>query len=89
MAVFVWFRYHNWDRIEGNFRLRATVTKMAGGSFGVYLIHIFVINVVCSVCNVNVSGWKWRTLGVLLVYGTSLIIVRLLKRIPLIQRIVP
>ena len=89
VAVFVWFRYHNWDRIEGNFRLRATVTKMAGGSFGVYLIHIFVINVVCSVCNVNVSGWKWRTLGVLLVYGTSLIIVRLLKRIPLIQRIVP
>ena len=89
VAVFVWFRYHDWNWIEKNSILRAGVIEMAGCSFGVYLTHIFVINIVCSVCNVNVSGGKWRTLGVILVYGLSLIIVKILKRIPVIQRVVP
>ncbi|MGN0404132.1 MAG: acyltransferase [Bariatricus sp.] len=89
VAVFVWFRYHDWNWLENNSRLGAVVIEMAGCSFGVYLTHIFVINIVCSVCNVNVSGGKWRTLGVILVYGISLIVVKILKRIPVIQRVVP
>lgn len=62
--------------------VRNCLRNMAGASFGIYLIHIFVMNFLKSVLNVDVySGW-WLLGGTPLVYGICFVCVTLLKKFP-------
>ena len=53
------------------------------------LLFIFVLHMLSDFCGINTNVWQWRTIGVLIVYVVSLLIVKVLQRIPIIKIIIP
>lgn len=88
VGVFVLFKYAKWDSIFSNLTRINIVTSIASASFGIYLIHMIVINAF-YVYGVNVYGLKWRVIGPILVYIISLAAVKCMQSIPGVKRIIP
>ena len=88
-AVFVFFKYNNWDSLKRNEKMYNVIVQIASASFGIYLTHIFVLHMLSDFCGINTNVWQWRTIGVLIVYVVSLLIVKVLQRIPIIKIIIP
>ena len=88
VAVFVFFQY-DFERLV-NFELlkRFNLTKIAGYSFGVYLLHMFFVNYLPRLLHFSNHSILWRTLGVLVVYGLCVLCVVILRKIPFLNRIV-
>lgn len=63
--------------------------KVAGASFGVYLIHIYFVEMVPRIFNFDYRSLFWRTFGVLGVYLSCLIIVLIIKKVPILRNLVP
>ena len=42
IAVFVWFQYHDWTRVECKEWVVKLVQNISGACFGVYVIHYFL-----------------------------------------------
>lgn len=55
---------------------------LASASFGVYLIHMFVMNAFKSVFYVDVYSPVWMLAGPLAIYACCLVLVKLLQRLP-------
>lgn len=89
IAVFVWFQYHDWSRLENNDRAVRWIQKISAGSFGIYLIHWLFVWKVPIHLGFSTSCWQWRTIGVVGVYIVSLICVMIMKKIPVVKRLVP
>ena len=88
VGVFVFFKHIKWDKLFSSVSKAKIVTSMASASFGIYLIHMIVLNGF-FVCGVNKYGLKWRMLGPVLVYMISLSIVKFMQRVPIIKKIIP
>lgn len=82
VAIFVLFKYacrHPFFQKAWFVRL---VGWLSGASFGIYLIHVFVMNHLASLLSINIaSGW-WRIFAAPTVYLISLLTVKLLQKIP-------
>lgn len=89
VAVFVWFKYHDWSWIENKAWLANGIKTIAGCSFGIYLIHIFFVWKIPGIIGVSTTSWEWRTFGILLVYAASLVVVWLIKKVPGVKWLVP
>lgn len=87
ISVFV-FIYYN-KHLPKNPRLIGFVRAVSGASFGIYLIHKFIIETIVSIFSINITMWEWRFFGVFIVYIISLLIVLLIKKIPVLKNIVP
>lgn len=87
VGVFVFFRYMNWDKFLCNKRAAQMLSEMSSASFGIYLIHMIVMNMFYSY-GVDTYGIKWRILGAPIVYFICLSIVICSKKLPGINRIV-
>lgn len=88
ISVFVFFKYVNWSKIFRNEKSLNLLTHISSASFGIYLIHMIVMNFFWSL-NVNTYGLKWRLLGAPLIYVICLIIVKVMQHIPIVKKIVP
>lgn len=89
IAVFVLFKYIQWDKAL-NVTIQNGVSKIAGCSLGVYLIHICVMTYEKKIFHIQESSLWWRNWGgILTTYIICLLIVTGVKRIPLIKRIFP
>lgn len=89
VAVFTLFKYINWDKLFKTEKIKDIIRKISGASFGIYLIHMLVIRALLHYFGWNTFGWKWRYGGGVIVYACALTIVLLMKKIPLIKKIVP
>lgn len=69
--------------------LQDRLPMIASCSLGVYLIHKFVMHYEMQLLSLNDHRFMWRTICILLTYLTSLFIVLILKKIPIIKMIVP
>lgn len=92
-AVFVWFKAMPWDTILSRLHIRPqALAKLSSYSLGVYLIHRIIMYYELEllapfgITNVRVV---WRTVFVLVTYLLALAVVALLKRIPVLRRLVP
>ena len=65
------------------------IASIAGCSFGIYLVHQIVMYYEVNIFNINISSWQWRTIGVVSTYIICLIIIFILKKIPILKKIVP
>lgn len=65
------------------------LAEMSKCSLGIYLIHMFVRYYEVKLLNINTASWQFRTFGVILTYVISLVIVYILKKIPVVKKIVP
>lgn len=88
-AVFVFFKYHDWKFFEEKEYLRKIVSQLSSASFGVYLIHIFIIHILWDFFKSNLDRWQWRTFGVIFIYVTALMITKILQQIPVVKKIIP
>lgn len=89
-SVFLWVRNHNWRRIEDSPRAVGALAKVSGCSFGVYLVHMIVLNrVVFGFFSVPVTSVMLRTVCPFLIYAGCLGVVFLIKKIPVVRNVVP
>lgn len=72
-----------------NDKIKKIISDIAECSFGIYLIHMIVKYYEILIFNINIYSWQWRTLGIITTYLISLAIVYVLKKIPIVRKIVP
>ena len=88
-ALFMWFK-NNEPRFTGLAKYQKIIVAVSGASFGVYLIHKLVLdNIVCGVLGVSMNSVLLRTLGPIVIYLACVLVILLLKKIPIINKIVP
>lgn len=87
-AVFLFVKNLNFKKLENNKKVTNIIAKMANCSFGVYLLHLIVRYYETELFNINIHSWQWRTTGVITTYLISLLIVLIIKKIPVLKRIV-
>lgn len=87
IAIFVWAKYHDWTRLQGG--LGRALPSIASTSLGVYLIQPVFVYDFPGIFGFSPYSIVWRTVGALVVYAVMVCIVLLLKRIPVLRRIVP
>lgn len=87
-AVFVFFKHSGiCKRIAENQTVAGLFSKLAGCSFGVYLIHMIILRLLGKIIPQNC--WEWRLLVPFLIYIICLVIVLAVKKIPIVKWIFP
>ncbi len=90
VAVFVWFKYCNYDKITSRFpKFEQLVNQLASLTFGIYLIHGFVVYGLPQLTGLDTRWWVWRTFGAIAVFGCCALMTWILKKIPILKRLVP
>ena len=87
-AVFVFIRNIKWDKIIKKESVINLLGKISSCSFGIYLIHKIIMYYELEVFKVSMFSWKWMTIGAVCTYIISFCIIFILKKIPLIKRVV-
>lgn len=89
-SVFIFIKGLNLDKkLENKKRVTNVLSIISSCSFGIYLIHIFVKYYITNLLNWNEYSWSYRTIGIIITYFISLMFVYILKKIPIIKKIVP
>ncbi len=89
-TVFTLVKKMNFDELFGeNKTLIRVLNKISGCSFGVYLIHIVIMYYEVQIFNINKLSVLWRTIWVPITYVISLSMVYLLKKIPIVKKVLP
>jgi surface polysaccharide O-acyltransferase-like enzyme len=87
-AVFLLVKNCRW-RIFENKKVQLVAQKLSAASFGIYLIHIMIINLLLMNGYVNGDSRWWMMFGPAGVYIISVTIVLLCKKIPGIRYLFP
>ena len=87
-SVFIAIKY---IFINKKFSIKSTkiLCNLSSCSFGIYLIHQLVMQVEKNIFPIKVTSWEYRTIFVFITYFVSLLIIYILKKIPLIRKVVP
>lgn len=89
-AVYVFIKTLPVDKISD--KTKTILAKLASCSFGIYLCHILVMHYEAGVLRrigLPTASWAWRFFCPLLTYTLCVGLVLLLKKIPILRRIVP
>lgn len=84
IAFFVFFQ-----NIKFNEKIEVFFNWLSTKTFGIYLIHIYLVWEIPKLFNISMYSLVWRILGGFLIYLLSALIVSLLQKIPVIKKIVP
>ena len=88
-AVFVSFKYGKWNLIEKHEKAVRLVRNLSSASFGVYLIHYYLKDFSIRHFGIDPRSTLYRIVGTFIIYGLSVIIVRVIQKIPVIRKMVP
>jgi len=89
-AIFVFFRYLDYEKAGKRFdKLKKVIITISKLTFGVYLVHMYLINFLLSAFKINRASIHWRIGGSFLVFGISCVIVFIAQKIPVLRKIVP
>lgn len=89
VAVFVFAKQVDWARVFSTPRRVSALAKVAGCSFGVYLSHMILFYYMLEVTGLNGGRLLWATVCPLVAYAICLGITWVLKRAPVVRRLVP
>ncbi len=90
MAFFVCWRYFDFDSIIKRIPKFSTyIANLASLTFGIYLIHGFFTETLPWLLGFSPYNIVWRTIGGVGVFVLCALLVKLLKKVPIINRIVP
>lgn len=90
VAVFIWFKYHDWQRKPNLQKYAKGIAAVSSCSFGIYLIHrIVLVEGVFNNLGIAPNSILLRTVGPFVVYFLCLGIVYLIKKIPGLKILVP
>ena len=88
-AVFVFFKYGKWNFIEKHEKAVKFVRNLSAASFGVYLIHYYIKDFSIRHFEIDPRNTLYRIAGTFIIYGLSVLIVTLIRKIPVVKKIVP
>lgn len=88
-AVFVFFKYGKWNFIEKHEKTVKFVRNLSAASFGVYLIHYYLKDFSIRHFGIDPRSTLYRIVGTFIIYGLSVIIVRVIQKSPVIRKMVP
>ena len=89
VSVFLIFKVAGAERIlENHPKTASAISKISGCSFGIYLMHMIMYRQVLSRIFVP-NSWQFRIIGPFILYAVCLITVAILKKIPVLRKIVP
>lgn len=88
ISVFIWFKYSFFNKIEKQKVLKA-IGEISSTGFGIYLIHMYIINFMCEQYGVTGYSLRWRIGGPILVYFISFTLIKCMQKIPIVRKIVP
>lgn len=89
VAVFVLFSQIRWDKLFNSEKRTVFLSKVAGCSFGVYLIHMIVFWYGLAVTGLDGGDVEWRLIGPFAAYLICVALVVITKKIPFLRRLVP
>ena len=90
VAVFVLFKESKIiKKLENNKKAARIISKLSGCSFGVYLIHMFILRLFLRILPLSYQGFVFRLAGPVIIYLIAVSVVFVLKKIPVIKYIVP
>ena len=87
-AIFCFVRNINMKE-DVNCRAKKFLSTLAGCSFGVYLIHYIVMKWEAQAFSIRGESFAWRFICPFLTYTISVAIVLVIKKIPIVRKIVP
>ncbi len=88
-AVFVLFRYSPIDSfVSARPRLASVLRKTAGCSFGIYLIHMLIFRELI-VKFIRIYTWPFRLIAPFIIYAIGLAVVLILKKVPVLRKLIP
>ena len=87
-AVFVFFRYLFMNRNLSE-KFEKAVYSLANLTFGIYLIHKFLLDTIDARTSVNTNSIIWRLFAPPIIFAVSTGIIYLMKRIPGLKKLVP
>lgn len=88
-AVFVLFKYGKWNFIDKHEKAVRFVRNLSSASFGVYLIHYYLKDFSIRHFGIDPRSTLYRIVGTFIIYGLSVIIVRVIQKSPVIRKMVP
>lgn len=90
IALFVFIKDLNWEKIFSKLKINSKfISGIAGCSFGVYLMHMLVKSKLVNLFSINTGSYFHRLFFPLLLYTICVAIVYILKKIPVLKKIVP
>lgn len=89
ISVFLIVKHAKINNLLKNPKIAKSCQKLAGYSFGIYLIHLIVKHYIVQLLLINPASWQFRTIGVLGIYMVSAVIVAVMKKIPILKIFVP
>ncbi len=84
-AVFVVIKYHT----PHSEVVTKIIKWLAKRTFGVYLIHMYLLQEISSVLQINTESIVWRTVGASVIFLISAGIVWIIQRIPVLKHVTP
>lgn len=84
-GVFVALKYHT----PHNKKIMKVINWLAKRTFGIYLLHMYLIQDISRMFAINTGSFLWRTIGAVMIFVLSAGIVWLMQQIPVLKRIVP
>lgn len=84
-AVFLYFKNIDFEKIPFVVKI---CDFFKGETFGVYLVHIYVIDI-CMIIGISDLSIIFRTVGAVIIFVVSALIVKILKKIPIVKKLVP
>lgn len=87
VAIFVFFKYMDTTKLM-DWLFKGT-KFFANTTFGVYLIHWFLLDAILRVTKINSYSLKYRVIGGFCVFIIASVLIKCAKKIPIVRRIVP
>lgn len=89
-GVFVLARSIHWDRYICRSSLGGkAVSAIAGAGFGVYLMHMIVYRILQHITGLSAHSYLWRFGMPFVIYGICVLATVIMKKIPVVRRLVP
>lgn len=82
VAVFVFIKNVSKGKFWQKDAVKKVLRELSSASFGIYLIHVFVMNAVAGKFGIDRSGIPWQMLGAVIIYVICLGIVKILQKLP-------
>lgn len=87
IGVFLFFKNQKYLVLKKSDKAINITKYLAGCSFGIYLMHFLIIDIVVRVFDIDRYSYGWRTFGVIIIYLLSLLCVSVIKKIPVLSKV--
>ena len=89
VAVFVFIRSVDWEKAIGAHFVDRILPRLSSWTLGVYILHMFVYRQLVHRFSIDQVGLLWRLLGPIAIYLICIALTAMIKKIPILRRIMP